>query len=164
MSMQLMLNKTVLMLLPATSESENAVFVFFFQCWWCKSCCFLIVGWKGNSSGFYMEIAFHFHPLTSKYFTTFFFLFVPRQHTEMKSWIIIMCAIENQHCMMRCIQHRYFNRMLTDCKHGKISQNILFPFKSSIFQARSFLSRMRFTGNEIKQKRESSSRCNIQVC
>lgn len=48
-----------------------------------QSCCFLFVGWRGNSSGFYMKIAFRFHPLTSKYFTTF--------RMGMKLRIIMMC-------------------------------------------------------------------------
>lgn len=72
-------------------------FNFFPQCMLVvQSCCFPIVGWRGNSSGFYMEIAFSLPLLTSKYFTTFFFLFVAiaRHYTGMEIWIIVICIGE----------------------------------------------------------------------
>lgn len=36
-----------------------------------QSCCFLFVGWRGNSSGFYMKIAFSLPPFNIKIFYNF---------------------------------------------------------------------------------------------
>lgn len=92
-----------------------------------QSCCFLIVGWRGNSSGFYMKIAFSLPPFNIKIFYNFYFLFVARHYSEMELWIIIMCNGNQTLDALCSTQHSYPQIVW-------IPQNIIFPFKSSIFQ------------------------------
>lgn len=104
-------------------------FNFFPQCMLVvQSCCFPIVGWRGNSSGFYMEIAFSLPLLTSKYFTTFFsYLLLLLDIIPEWKFESSLYALGKQLCMM----HQWSFPQI-----AKNPRNILFPFTSSIFQKR----------------------------